>query len=177
MNKENFLLASSVLIRPVNLEDADFICELRNDPNLNKHIHNARVTVHQQRNYLKNNFNEIDSYYFIVEDFNSNKLGTIKADLKENNTFSWGSWILIKNKPLSAALQSAMLIYEFAFFKKFLSKAIFDVRLGNIQTINFHKKMGARILSEDDMNLYFEFTKEAYEIFKNKYGRFLNAKN
>lgn len=87
--------------------------------------------------------------------------GTVRIyDLKDDS-FCWGSWILNENKTRYAALESAFLVYKFAFDKLKFKKSHFDVRKGNDRVISFHEKMGAVRTGETELDLLFEITKEA----------------
>ena len=65
-------------LRPVTLEDAAFIVELRSDPLLNRYLHEISPRVEDQVAWLERYFLRPDDYYFIVEDADSGKpQGTI----------------------------------------------------------------------------------------------------
>ena len=49
----------------------------------------------------------------------------------------------------------------------------FDVRKGNQKVINFHLRFGAKIVSENDLDFFFTFTKSDYNHIRSKYIKFL----
>ncbi|MDZ4316950.1 MAG: hypothetical protein U0989_19560, partial [Azonexus sp.] len=60
-----------------------------------------------------------------------------------------------------AALESAFLVYQFAFENLEFEKSHFDVRKGNDRVISFHEKMGAIKTGETELDFLFEITKDA----------------
>ena len=111
-------------------------------------------------------------YYFIISDWNKKSLGTIRIYDIQEDSFCWGSWILSKDAPSNAAIESALLIYDFAFFSLHYPKSHFDVRKENQRVVEFHKRFGASIVSEDDLNFYFQYDRDAYISVRHKYRRF-----
>ena len=107
-------------------------------------------------------------YYFIIERLDGTPCGTVRIyDLKEDS-FCWGSWILNENKTRYAALESAFLVYQFAFENLNFKKSHFDVRKGNDRVISFHEKMGAIKTGETELDLLFEIEKEAVSRTKSR---------
>ena len=76
------------------------------------------------------------------------------------------SWILNENKTRYAAIESALLVYDFGFNKLGFNKAHFDVVKQNQRVITFHKKMGAMAVAEDNVNFYFEIDRPSVEAIK-----------
>lgn len=62
---------------------------------------------------------------------------------------------------------------DFAFFSLHYPKSHFDVRKGSHRVVDFHKRFGACIVSEDDLNFYFEYNHEAYLNAHEKYCRYV----
>lgn len=68
-------------------------------------------------------------------------------------------------KPFKVATHKLRTIYEvkkFAFEKTGFDKFHFDVRKENKKVIRFHKMLGAKIVDENDIDYFFECTKEDY---------------
>jgi RimJ/RimL family protein N-acetyltransferase len=82
---------------------------------------------------------------------------------KDINSFCWGSWILNDNKTKYAALEAALLIYNFAFNELGFSQCHMDIRKNNEKVINFHKRFGVEIVGQTDLDLLGIYTKESYE--------------
>lgn len=131
-------------LRPVTLEDAAFIVELRSDPLLNRYLHEISPRVEDQVAWLERYFARPDDYYFIVEDADSGeRQGTIGIYDVETKVASaeWGRWILKHGS--MAALESAWLVYEAGFAQ--LGLAILSSRtlVENPRVVSFHESFGA----------------------------------
>ena len=57
--------------------------------------------------------------------------------------------------PSTVALESVILIYEFGFFKLGFRNCHFEVMKGNLKVADFHKRFGAKVVSEDETRFYF----------------------
>lgn len=160
------LTSELISIRYVEESDAEFILSLRLDNRYNKYLSKVDSDINNQiawiRNYKKDEANKLQ-FYFIIERNDGVPCGTVRIyDLREDS-FCWGSWILNENKTKKAALSSALLVYQFGFNYLGFHKAHFDVMKENKGVISFHKRMGAKLISEDSENLYFEILKENIE--------------
>ncbi len=163
----------TIFLREVTMDDADFILSLRTDPEKNKHISRTKNSIKQQQSFIVEYQKSMTDYYFIICDWHQNPLGTVRIYDIQNNDFCWGSWILSRKAPVNAAIESALLIYDFAFFSLHYLKSHFDVRKDNHSVINFHRRFGASLVREDEVNVYFEYSREAYLIARERYNRYL----
>lgn len=177
MNK--FLKSNHLIFNLVQEEDAYFILQLRNNESLNKFLSKSVVTEEDQKKWIreyKKRELEKEEFYFRIDKKDGEQLGFVRIyniDY-EANTFTWGSWIIKEERPLYSAIESALIVYEYAFYDLEMSKAIFDVRKENVGVLKFHKKFGAVKLYEDELNEYFELSKENYEEQKEKrYKKYL----
>jgi hypothetical protein len=165
-----------IKLRLVEEDDAKFILDLRSDESLGKHISKTEYNIDKQIGWIKNykdKEKQNKEFYFIIED-SVEKYGTVRIyDLKEDS-FCWGSWIIKKDSPFSVSIKSALLIYEYAFYKLGYVKSHFDVRKDNQKVVDFHKRMGAVVIEEDSLNYYFNYTIDTYEKTKLKYKKYLS---
>lgn len=172
------LVANSIYIRLVEYSDAEFICQLRNNQNLNSYISNSPNDVEAQRKwieeYKKRELQEKEYYFIICRNDNDLPIGTVRLyDFKPNReSFCWGSWILNDNKTASSALESALLVYQFGFEYLSFKQSHYDVRKGNDKVHSFHLKMGAVKVFEDDIDIHYIFKEEEYLANKIRYQRF-----
>jgi len=170
----------NIILRTVEIEDAEFVYTMRQNKNKTKYLSKIKGTVEDQkewiRKYKKREKNK-QEYYFVIESKEKEKLGLVRMyDFKiinGFNSFCWGSWIIKDNAPKTTAIESALQIYEFGFFKLNFDMSHFDVRKENERVIAFHKRFGAKIIDEDKLNYYFYFLKEYYEKVRLKYKKFL----
>jgi RimJ/RimL family protein N-acetyltransferase len=158
------LQSKTVKLRLIEEQDAEFVLKLRLDDRYNQFLSSVNPSVEAQKEWIKqykNDESEGIQYYFIIERIDGTPCGTVRIyDLKDDS-FCWGSWILNEDKTRYAALESAFLVYQFAFEHLNFTKSHFDVRKGNDRVISFHEKMGAVKTGETELNLLFEITKEA----------------
>ena len=82
-------------------------------------------------------------------------------DLRQDS-FCIGSWLMTDNSSLNEVIEGEYLSKIFAFETTGFNKFHFDVRKNNKKVMRFHKLMGAKIVSEDEIDYFFECTKEDY---------------
>jgi RimJ/RimL family protein N-acetyltransferase len=163
----------SIFFREVAVSDAEFIVELRTDPKKNKHLSVTSNDIIKQENFISLYLENQTDFYFIINDWNYKKLGTIRIYDIRNNSFCWGSWIISDEACKSAAIESALMIYDYAFYSLHYLKSHFDVRKDNLRVVDFHKRFGAKIVGNDDLNYYFEYGVDDYAEIRKKYRRYL----
>ena len=163
----------SIFFREVSNDDADFIVSLRTDPTKNQFISATSNDVDEQKRFIGQYLKSETDFYFVICNWESRAIGTIRLYDVQEGSFCWGSWILISEAPSSAALESALLMYDFAFYALHYKRSHFDVRKENKRVVEFHKRLGAVVVSEDELNLYFTFEHDAYISIREKYKRFL----
>jgi RimJ/RimL family protein N-acetyltransferase len=160
-------------LREVEISDAEFILSLRVDPNKNKFLSYVESNLEQQKNYIEKYKLKLQEYYFLICFSNGFPIGTVRIyDIREDS-FCWGSWILSDEAHINSAVESALLLYDFAFYSLHFKSSHFDVRKENLNVIKFHQKFGAEITHEDGLNFYFKFTLDNYERIRQKYKRIL----
>lgn len=166
-------------LRLVQPSDAAYIHQLRLDTRYNSHLSTVTGDAGDQRVWIeryKQREKGGREYYFIIERRAENQVcGLVRLYDIEGDQFTWGSWILDQNKPPKAALESAFLIYKFAFERLGLKRSVFDVRRKNEHTLAFHRRFGAIETGSDDLNIYFEYPRSAYFADFDKYMKLLNA--
>lgn len=160
------LQSKTVKLRLIEENDANFVLKLRLDEKYNQFLSSVTPSVEAQKEWIKkykNDEQEGSQYYFIIERNDGTPCGTVRVyDLTEDS-FCWGSWILNEEKTKYAALESAFLVYKFAFENLGFKKSHFDVRKENTRVISFHEKMGALKIGETDLDFIFAITKDAVE--------------
>lgn len=171
---EKFISGTKVNLRDVEIEDAEFILSLRCNENKSKFLHKTEYNIKNQIEYIKKYKNKENEWYFIIENKDFEPLGTVRIyDVKNNDDFCWGSWLIKEGAPSYAGISSAMLIYEYAFYKLNFSKVHFDVRKENKSVRNFHERMGAELVHEDELDSFYIYDKKSYEKIKPKYSKFI----
>ena len=170
------LSGKNINLRTVEIEDAEFIYNMRQNQNKTKYLSKVTGTVESQKEWIKNYKQREDKqkeFYFLIESKNSEKLGLVRMYDFKDESFCWGSWLIKEDAPKTTAIESALQIYEFGFYSLGFEKSHFDVRKGNDKVISFHQRFGAKIVDEDALDYFFNFEKSDYEITKEKYKRYL----
>ena len=170
------IYGKNINMRTVTTEDAEFIYNMRQNENKTKYLSKVTGTVESQKEWIRSYKQREENkkeFYFIIESKDEEKLGLVRMYDFKDNSFCWGSWIIKEDAPQSTAIESALQIYEFGFYKLKFERSHFDVRKRNDKVIAFHKRFGAKIVDEDELDYFFNFEKSDYEIIKEKYKRYL----
>jgi RimJ/RimL family protein N-acetyltransferase len=158
------LESKTLKLRLVEENDAEFILSLRLDERYNTFLSAVTPNLKCQKQWIRKYKGDEEAgvqFYFIIERKDGIPCGTVRIYNLREDSFCWGSWILNQSKTRYAALESALLVYEFGFGDLGYKKSHFDVMKGNKGVVKFHQRMGAVIVSEDDENYYFEINQEA----------------
>lgn len=153
---------TNIDLRPVEIEDAEFILSLRLDPELNQYLSPVEDNLEKQREWIKNYRLYSRDYYFIIQNKMQESIGTIRVYDIQDVVFCWGSWIVIPQARKYASFESAFLLYRFAFEGLGLDKTNFDIRKDNKRVLNFHQKFGATIFGETDADYLMTYTKNTF---------------
>lgn len=149
-------------------EDAAYIHSLRIDPRYNTYLSAVSGTVADQRAWIEHYKTREamgQEYYFVIERcLDVTPCGLVRLYDISADHFTWGSWILDHNKPAKAALESAVLIYRIGFEQLGIAVSKFDVRTDNERTLAFHRRFGAVETGRDDQDVFFEYTRDRFDI-------------
>ena len=170
------LKSKSIQFRLINENDAEFVLSLRLDNKYNSFLSTVGNDLNAQKKWISSYKKDEElgtQYYFIIERLDGVPCGTVRLYDFIEGSFCWGSWILNEEKPHYAALESAYLVYQFAFEELGFKKCHFDVRKGNVHVISFHEKLGAIKTGEDENNFYFEITPAVLGLMQKKFSKML----
>lgn len=170
--KPKYVSGKNIFLRNANKSDAEFILKLRTDPIKGKFLSHTSSDLDQQIRWLENYEADNSQIYFIIEDKNSERFGTVRIYDQIGDSFCWGSWILNDNRPSGFAIESVLVLYSFA-FKLGFKKSHFDVRKENSSVWEFHERFGATRTKEDDLNYYYEITSNKINESLDKYRKHL----
>ena len=132
-------------LRPITIDDAQFVIDVRNEnAERVKYIHATSTDISLQIQWLEKYFNTPDDYYFVIE----NKLsgfpeGLISLYNIKNNKGESGRWV-IKQDSL-AAVESWYLLYRIAFETLCLDEVFCTVVTDNKPVVAFHKSVKQKI--------------------------------
>ena len=167
------LKSKTIYLRLVESADAKFIHTLRIDKKYNQYLSSVDDDVSKQEKWIiKYKQRErlgIEFYYIIHRNSDSIPIGTVRIYdfTKDHNSFCWGSWILNENKTRYAALESALLVYDFAFLELGFNRCHMDIRKQNVKVIEFHKRFGVKIIGETAEDLLGHYFLEDYLLIRN----------
>lgn len=134
---------SAFRLRPVGLDDAAFIAELRSDPERARYLHKGAPDPAAQQRWLLEYFKTPGDCYFVIENRASRtREGTagiyhINAARRDAE---WGRWILRRGS--LAALESACLVYRTGFELLGLDSIYCRTIAENAAALAFHDSFG-----------------------------------
>jgi RimJ/RimL family protein N-acetyltransferase len=166
----------NIQFRTAEIKDAPFILQLRLQEHKTKFLSKVDISLTKQEDWLvsyKEKEQKGLEYYFLIESKLNEKLGLVRVYDLQKSSFCWGSWLIKDEAPKSTAIESALMVYQFGFDELNYKKSHFDVRKGNNRVILFHKRFGAKITREDELNYYFNYEQKDFLKIKNKYKRYL----
>ncbi len=156
------ILGKNIDLRPVEIEDAEFILSLRLDPELNQYLSLVENDLDKQKEWIKNHRLYSRDFYFIIQNKMQKPVGTIRVYDIQEDVFCWGSWIVVPEARKYASFESVFLLYRFVFFGLGLDKTNFDVRKKNEKAVNFYQRFGATIFGETDLDYLMTYTKNTF---------------
>lgn len=161
---KKFVSGRNINLRDITVDDAEFVLALRTDETKSRFLHKTDPDLQKQIDYIRSYKERTDQWYFIITDKSGRRLGTVRIyDVVNNDDFCWGSWMIVDDAPRTVALESALLIYDYAFDVLGFSKCHFDVRLGNVRVQRFHEMMGAHRTGETDIDVFYEYMRDDYK--------------
>lgn len=151
-------------LRFVEVQDSEFIVNLRQDEELSRYISSTSGDVSKQISWIttyKVREKAGSEYYYIIENLGT-PVGTVRLYDFIGDSFCWGSWIIVRGQSIKIAYSSVIMAYDFAFNELGFKQSHFDVMKGNDSVLRFHTKMGANIVRSDEANNYLEISSDAY---------------
>lgn len=129
-----------VNLRSVTEEDAEFILEIRNNPQISKYLPPLNVTVDQQRQWIAKQRADKDSYYFILETPDLTPIGTLSVyDIVDDHAELGRSCSI--GEPAST-IEAGVLLSEFVFDTLHLEYTTIWVYEGNKAVIALNQSGG-----------------------------------
>ncbi len=167
----------NITLRPVEEVDAEFVFQLRSDGTRNRFLSPVGEGVEAQRAWIatyKKREAKGEEYYFAICLPGGEPCGLVRVYAFQEDTFSWGSWVIAPGSPRYVAIESALAVYEFAFGELGLAGARFEVMKGNEGVLRFHRRFGAEYVGEDREQEFFTFSKIQYLETKMRYRRYFS---
>jgi hypothetical protein len=153
--------------RLVKENDAAFILSLRTDETRAKHLSTTDNDLQKQIEWIRA-YKEREKvgieYYVLFEDAKQQPLGVFRLyniNIKDNS-FTSGSWLIKPGCDEFIGLQSDLFIGFLAHEVLNLNNCFFDVRKNNKKVLRYHKRF-AKVISDDELNVYFVMDRSAYD--------------
>lgn len=139
------LINEDRILRPVTIDDAEFIVILRNQEYVKGFIHRTSLDVETQRRWITDYLKREKEYYWIITDLNGQPFGTQSLyDYDcEKNTIVAGRWVKMPgfdNNAISAHVQ----LFDFAFNVLKVDTVVNDVVSTNKAVIKYHRFLGEK---------------------------------
>jgi RimJ/RimL family protein N-acetyltransferase len=145
-------------LRPVGLDDADFMVRLRGDAARARFINRGATSVEAQRNWITDYLDRAGDYCFVIHRMDDGAPEGMVGlyDVQETTrSAEWGRWVL---QPGSmAAVESAMLVYQLGFERLRLASIHCRTASANAHVVSFHDSCG---LARTDAGLFVEIDGE-----------------
>lgn len=174
IRKARYLHGDTLTFRDADTSDAEFILQLRTDPEKSRHLSQTPDDVSAQQAWLQRYAKDESQAYFIIE-YEGERIGTVRLYDAAGRSFCWGSWILKDGRPRHAAMESALMVYAYALDHLGFDSCHFDVRKSNIRVIKFHQRFGAALAGEKDDDYLFTITGEDIQSARIKHTEFLSG--
>lgn len=175
IRKASSIKGRGIVLRNAIVDDAEFIISLRTDDLKSKFLSKTTADVEKQKHWLESYNDSVTQAYFIIENSDGRKIGTVRMYDPQKNSFCWGSWILCSDAPKYAAIESAILVYMYSLYLGF-TQAHFDVRKKNHSVCRFHESFGAVKVDENELDNFYQINTENIVSSIKKYKKYLPSK-
>jgi acetyltransferase-like isoleucine patch superfamily enzyme/RimJ/RimL family protein N-acetyltransferase len=180
VEKPDYIIETEdISMRMIEESDAKFIIDIRTDEVLGQYISETSSSIGNQITWIqeyKKREKVQKELYFIFEDSDKNKWGTIRLYNLEENTFTVGSWICLPGNKNHIAIKSFLHAMKFGFEVLNYKTCMLDVRKKNLRVLYYLKLFKPVLLEEDEINYFFRL--EKIDFYKNmsKITKALNIK-
>lgn len=163
----------SLVLRDAAVADAVFIHALRTDRVRARFLSPVPDDVRHQIDWLaRYALDDAQAYFVVTAAAGGEALGTVRLYGARGKAFSWGSWLLRPGLPAHCAIESALMVYQYALRLGFVA-SYFDVRVENASVWRFHERFGARRVACREGQYRYELPAAALQHGLRKYRRFL----
>jgi len=160
-----------IILRLVDIDDADFVLSLRSNPKLNRYISATSNALADQIEWIRN-YKEREKagveYYFITTGPRGERWGTTRITDIQSDSFELGSWVFTKEASPGASVKAEILTKEIGFDEMGLEYCTFNVRKDNTKVLKYHSRFNPKLVREDEKNFYFQLKKEDFYLNKQK---------
>jgi RimJ/RimL family protein N-acetyltransferase len=155
-----------------NESDASFIVALRTDPVKAAHISATSSSLEDQLAWLRRYAASTDEAYFVIRGANQAPIGTVRLYDPRGSSFCWGSWIMHRDAPSAAAIESAVMVYRYALDELGFESSHFSVNRDNDRVWAFHERFGATRVGEDLREYEYRISNDAIRRSLDRFARY-----
>ncbi len=177
---DGVLKGKTVLMRSLEVSDAEVTYKMRMDPNKNQYLNSPPASVEVQKEYIAKQRLKPDDYYFLIEDLDGNPIG-MKAfsDYKpKEGTVESGRFMGFGNQ--IQHMEALIMGFDFA-FDVLKCECIFMTVIENNKNMrSLQKKIGAKETERvymprfDCNSIHLELTKDNYYPAREKVETLIN---
>ena len=171
-------------LRPVRIDDAEFIVNLRNQPFAKGTIHATDPSIPKQADWISRYLRRAGDYYWVIETpDNGERVGTVGFyDITESGDEGMPGRLVVMPQTKFNIFAPLYLIYDYFFSNTPLCRIIMDVVKSNKKVVRFHRLYGARLLedlpprycdTEKEVGaplVWYEVTKQMWEGLESAWG-------
>ncbi len=145
MDHSVVLVNDERILRPVTVDDAEFIVYLRNLPHVKGNINDTSTDVEKQREWIRKYLERPNEWYWIVESLDHRPLGTTSLYHynAEKRQIESGRWAMVSNHNLSM-VHGRTQLYDWAFSNIDVDHIVCDVASHNKHVLRYHRLLGER---------------------------------
>lgn len=165
------IIRNGIFLRLITVDDAQFILRLRTDPHLSIYISYTKPKIAYQVKWIQKYKKKEElgfEYYFIAEDQNGNKYGTIRLCNFGAKSFEVGSWVFLPKSPFGMAVKTHMIGVETGF--KMLNADYCRIRVNkkNIGVLQYLEVFKPMVIKEDTFDYYYVISKANFYFHKKR---------
>lgn len=173
--KSQGVSGKNINLRIANIDDAEFILDLRLNPNLNTFIGTTDPSVENQKNWIERSYQSESDFHFIIEDKRGNRCGTIavyNVDYKMGEA-EWGRWVIKPGSPVFCSLESNILALYFGLRILSLKRLTGGANHHNKEVVYFHK-LYVTVSAIDENHIWFFVEESNFAKLLKKFKKFHN---
>lgn len=134
------------ILRPVTIDDAEFIVKLRNQDHAKGCINDTSLDVEKQRKWIEEYLRRENEYYWIAETLDHVPYGTTSLYHYDHNKrqIETGRWVRMANAPEINLIASRVQMNDFVFGELQMQRLVYDVVSTNKQVLRYQRMCGGK---------------------------------
>ena len=163
-------------VRLVEIKDAKFILELRNQKNSSKFLSHTSNELDKQIEWLKEYKvrEELQKEVYLIFSKNGINLGVERLYDISSESFTFGSLVFDFNAPVGSSIIGDIITKEIGFDFFNIDLALFDIRKENKSVIKYHQIYNPNLLFNDDITNYYSLSRENFNSKKSIFLKMFN---